>query len=507
MEEKDFLKLKKEAEDWGEKDSIFNWEQNKAIELEKSNPELSAFLLEQGRQKQAEKHLKDIFEGEKKQNEKKEVNQWKLIIEDEKGKKKVSIDAVADYLIHLFNFKTILGSRDDKIYLYDEGIYKNIGKSKIITQTEEMLGSYCRTNVVNEILEKIKRRTAIDKEEFNKMPENLICVENGILNITTREFSGYDPNYYFTKKIPIIFNVDSKPEKIMGFLKEVIYPEDLSTIQEWFGFCLYKRYFIKKSMILFGEKNTGKTVFLNILSSFIGSSNISGLSLQRISVSDKFGLASLKDKMINSYDDLSTKDLSDSGGFKIATGGGYITAEYKFGDSFQFMTYAKNIFATNKIPNVKDINDDAYYERWIPIPFDNQIETDKQKNFLINELTTADQLSGLLNWALEGLDRLLQNGKFSYNKTSEEIKMLMLRQNNPLISFVDEVLYRDDGNRIDKETMYKIYSNWCQVKRVPRMSKEQIGRSLAKYTNYIIAKGGNERVWENVNIHNEHSIL
>ena len=83
----------------------------------------------------------------------------------------------------------------------------------------------------------------------------------------------------------------------------------------------------------------------------------------------------------------------------------------------------------------------------------------------------------------------------------------MLRQNNPLISFVEEVIYQDDGNRIDKETMYKAYSKWCQDKKVPRLSKEQIGRSLAKYTNYLIAKGGNERTWENVNIYNEYVIL
>ena len=74
--------------------------------------------------------------------------------------------------------------------------------------------------------------------------------------------------------------------------------------------------------------------------------------------------------------------------------------------------------------------------------------------------------------------------------------------NNPLVAFVDECFIQENGNKISKENMYKIYSTWCQNKKVPRLSKEQLGRNLGKYTNYIIAKGGSERVWENVKIIN-----
>lgn len=446
-------------------------------------------IIDDGLQKQTIGTIKDIGEEE-----------TDFIYQDDKGKDKVSITNVVVYLIKKYHFKTIFGTKDEKVYFYYEGIYKNNGKEKIKILTEELLGSYCSTHIVNEVLEKIKRKTAIDYKEFENIPDDLICIENGILNLTNNILLNHSPDFYFTKKVPLFYNKESKIDKIKTFLEEVLYPEDIPTIQEWFGFCLYKKYFIKKAIILFGERNTGKTVLLNILSSFIGDNNIAGLSLQRISKSDKFGLASLKDKMINVYDDLSSSDLSDSGGFKIATGGGHITAEHKFGDSFQFVTYAKNIFATNHIPNVKDIDDDAYYDRWIPIQFDNQVEKDKQDNFLGDKLVTKEEMSGLLNWALEGLNNLLEKGIFSYNKDSIEIKRIMQRQNNPLISFVEDVLHQKDGNKISKEVMYKIYSNWCQEKKVPRLSKEQIGRSLSKHTNYIIAKGGTERVWENVNI-------
>ncbi len=430
-----------------------------------------------------------------------------FIYQDEKGKDKVSVTNVVKYLMEKYNFRTVFGKKEETVFFYEDGIYKQKGRERVKILTEDILGSYCSTHIVNEVLEKIKRRTAIDKEEFENTTEDSICIENGILNLTNKILLDHSPDFYFTKKIPLFFDENCKMDKINTFFEEILYPEDIPTIQEWFGFCLYKRYFVKKAIILFGERNTGKTVFLNILSSFIGEQNIAGLSLQRISKSDKFGLASLKDKLINVYDDLSSSDLGDSGGFKIATGGGHITAEHKFGDSFQFVTYAKNIFATNHIPNVKNIDDDAYYDRWIPIQFDNQVEKEKQDNFLWEKLATKQEMSGLLNWALEGLGRLIEKGSFSYDKDSLEIKKIMQRQNNPLVAFVEDVLHQQDGNKISKEIMYKVYSNWCQDKKVPRLSKEQIGRSLAKHTNYIIAKGGKERTWENVNINSSWLVL
>ncbi len=422
-----------------------------------------------------------------------------FIYSDDSGNERVSISKVVSHLMWKYDFKTVFGKKEETIYFYDDGVYNLRGKEIIKTEVERLLQEMCRTHIVNEIVEKVKRKTAIDPERFDEIPINFICLKNGVLDLETKKLLNFNPKYYFKNKLPIKYNKRKSPKKILNFIKDTCYPEDVDVIQEWFGFCLFRRYFIKKSIILFGEKNTGKTVLLNILTKFLGEKNISGISLQRISIGDKFALASLKDKVANVYDDLSAGDLKDAGGFKIATGGGYITAEHKFGDSFQFLTFAKNIFATNKIPNVKDINDDAYYERWIPICFDNQLEIKEQDNFLFEKITKEEDMSGLLNWALKGLDRLMKKGRFSFNRDSKEIKVIMQRQNNPLFSFVDEVLEQKDGYKITKEIMFNVYSKWCQEKKVPRLSKEQLGRSLAKHTDYIIAKGGKERVWENVN--------
>ena len=202
--------------------------------------------------------------------------------------------------------------------------------------------------------------------------------------------------------------------------------------------------------------------------------------------------------MLNAYDDLSSRDINDGGAFKVATGGGYISGEEKFGEFQQFRSFAKIMLMGNKIPPVKDNDDLAYFGRFIPIKFDNVPE--KINPFLRKKLWTDEEMSGILNWALEGLYRLLKNGKFSYNKTNQETKDIMEISGCPLIAFSSEVLEKDDNNVITKDDMFIAYSIWCDKTKRPRLTKEMLGRRLAKYCPYIFAVGGNERIWRNAKI-------
>jgi len=485
------------------KDNL-TYEQIKAIELESQNklPELAEHMKELGRAKQTENLLKEMKKED--DNKEEELIEGEFTYIDRSGnkpKEKVSIPKIVDHLMMIYDFKTIYNTRDEIVFVYDEGIYINKGKELIKTEVERLLDTKCVSSIANEVFEKIKRKTNISQDKFDIIPTELICCENGIYDIKEDKFKRFSPEFYFTSKISSTYKEDVIATNFLKFIEETLYPEDIPIVQEWFGFCLYRKYFLKKAMIIFGEKNTGKTILLNILIRFMGQKNVSGISLQRIASKDKFSISFLKNKLANIYDDLSSDDLKDAGGFKIATGGGFATGEHKFGDSFQFLNYAKNLFATNHIPNVKDIDDDAYYERWIPLPFDNMVSKEKLDPFLMDKLTTEEELSGILNWALKGLKRLLNNGKFSYNKSSDEIKLIMQRQNNPLVLFTEEILHQEDGNNVTKEIMFQTYSKWCQENKVPRMTKEQLGRNLGKYSNYIIAKGGKERTWENVQIH------
>jgi len=405
---------------------------------------------------------------------------------DEDGKKKLNIVGIARRLIRQYNFIT-LGEDRPTIYYYSYGFYLPKGKRIIKREIQILTGGKVIINQVNEILEQIKRLTSIDEDIIHEQPPNTICVNNGILNTETLELIPHDPKKIFMQKININYKKEAKCPKIQEFLKQLFegQEESIKIIQEFAGYCLYKKYNIKKSLIFVGEPDTGKTTLLNLLINVIGENNISSVSLHKIT-KDKFSSANLQHKLMNIYDDLTYKDIDDVGAFKIVTGGGYTSSEKKFGESFQFKNYAKLIFATNKISSVKDTDDDAYYNRWIILFFNNVFKGENSDKRLIEKIVSSDEKEGFLYWSLQGLQRLLKNNDFSYDKTSSEIKLIMERSSNPVSAFIQDCLMRDDGSWISKEDMYNIYSIFVNKFGGARVTKEKFGREFIKKALFVV---------------------
>ena len=192
------------------------------------------------------------------------------------------------------------------------------------------------------------------------------------------------------------------------------------------------------------------------------------------------------------------------GGVKKSVGVGFIDGEQKFGDKVKFPNTAKQTYPCNKIPNPgEDMDDEAYYGRIILFPFDKIIPVNEQDVDLINKITTPGELSGWLNWAIEGYKRLIKQNGFSNDLESEETKFLMIKGGNSLAEFSSEVLNDSAGEKITKDELYKIYCKWC-LEHKPKLSpdsKEKIGKNLIKFNPYIQAsKSGSERYWLNLSL-------
>jgi putative DNA primase/helicase len=413
---------------------------------------------------------------------------------------KVHIPNATKYIMNNFdfNFKTVWHKAGETVYSWNGKLYNASGKEIIKTKLEELTSIHCRSTDATEVFEKIKRKTATPKEAFD-VDRRYINFSNGVYDIFERKLVSHNPSFLFRNILELVYDPTKDCPTFKKFITEAMYPEDIPVMQEFYGFCLFRNYFIKKGAICVGPKDTGKTLNQKVLIKFVGEENKCGLSLQKISSGNNFAKIAMKDKLLNAYDDLSSEDLGDGGGFKLATGGGFISAEEKFGDTCEFKSFAKQFFCCNKIPPVKDNNDPAYYDRWLIFQFDNV--PDKIDPFLFEKMTTQDELSGILNWALEGLGRLLQNSVFSYKKDADQIKVIMERSGNVLGPFVQDVLVKDENSEITKEAMYELYSEYMKDKDFQKLSKEQLGRRLGQVANFIQSKRDSDnRYWKGAKV-------
>jgi putative DNA primase/helicase len=182
-----------------------------------------------------------------------------------------------------------------------------------------------------------------------------------------------------------------------------------------------------------------------------------------------------------------------------------ISGEYKFRGRFDFEPYAKLLFSCNKMPQTPD-DTDAFFRRWLILAFPNQFLADNPKTDpnLKEKLTTPEELSGILNWALEGLQRLLKQGKFSTGETVEQTRDRYTLLSNPVRAFAERRLVVASGEVETKEAVYNAYIQFCGEHNLPTISKNVFSMQLPQYIACSDTRttllGKQTRVWRDIKL-------
>jgi len=374
------------------------------------------------------------------------------------------------------------------IYVYDRGIWKPEGENIIKEVAGELWQDDFTTSKLSNLTNYIQSLTFARQRQVKEPELNLICLDNGILDFNTMKLEDFNHNYFFITKIPVKYDLKADCPKFKTFLVEVIYQDDIIVLQEYLGYCLYRSYPIAKAWVGIGDGSNGKSTLLEVIKIFLGKINISSKSLQELSF-NRFAKAELYGKTANIYADLPDQALEETGTFKMLTGKDVMTAEFKYRQGFPFDNYAKLFFSCNKLPETND-DTDAFMRRWLPTSFPFKFEEGsgrepKQKDHLIADLTTQEELSGILNWALEGLKRLLSQGHFSYSKTTEQIREYYNKMSSPLQAFFIDCLEESPSEYIEKKELYSVFCAYCREKKLPIYSSDRFYKNLPQVVQII----------------------
>jgi len=388
----------------------------------------------------------------------------------------------------------IFSTRSDlkpEMWIYRDGIYVENGRCEIKETVRRILQQNYSEYIANMVVSKIERDTSIEaKDFFNKNYINLVPVENGILDIFTGELKPYNPKLIFFNKIPIKYDIKATCPKIDSFFKSVLSAEeDINVIYELFGFGLLGEYRFEKGFMLVGGGRNGKGKTIQLMKKFIGPENCASITLSQL-VPESFSISELFRKRFNLAGDIGHQDLKDTSTFKGLTGRDLIGGKRKFLENIYFENYAKMVFACNDLPMVYDTSR-GFWDRWVllefPFTFVSQkeydISADKsklkiRKENIVESISSPEEMSGLLNSSLLGLNRLLIKKDFSLTKGSKEIKSLWIRKANSFIAFTTDSIEEDYDSTITKRELRKRYSEYCKKHTVPIKSDYVIKRVL-----------------------------
>ena len=298
--------------------------------------------------------------------------------------------------------------RDIEEVLHFDGTKYNLGGEDIIRNEIERLAGRCTRYTYAEILAKVKANTYFDRDSFDANPMLLNTVD-GVLGMTTRRMFPHDPKMLFRYKLNTRYDPKAVPTKFIRFLAEVIEdPQDRQIILEMFAAALLRNAFNpEKAVILVGDGANGKSTLLRAMAEVFGQNNVAAMSIRAL-MSDRFAKADLDAKMLNMCGDITPYDFDHFGVVKRIVVGAEIDAERKHKNSFMMRPYAKLFFETNHLDAVNDTS--PVYWRFIIIRFRKQFKGSDCNLNLLEELTTEEEKSGILNLLVDNAVNLMKQG-------------------------------------------------------------------------------------------------
>ena len=420
-------------------------------------------------------------------------------------------DLMKDYV-----FLTFEDSKD--ILYYADGVYNFGGDIIIEKECESRISPeysirYLSLHRISEIMGHIQRLTYISRKEFDNCDQNLIVVENGVIDIETWDFHEHSPDMHVLTKIPVPYNPDAECTEIKKFISEIINEDECPLMQEYTGYILYNGFPTHKSFWAYGSGRNGKDTYFDLVERLIGEDNVSESGIYDLE-NDKFALAGLYGKLLNISGEVSPKTLYKMNVFKAITGGTRVEAQRKFGHRFKFKYAGKVVVFGNKLPKIYE-DTIALWERILIVRFPNQFLDNDPKTVknLSEHLSTSEEMSGFLNWALAGLKRLQENNWiFSSSKTADQMKSEFLMQSNPVRAFFDACCNIEKGEWASTSNLYDAYLDYMHDEGLGNEDSisgfgHRLGDMSGIHADRRRVKGkGKQAGWINVALKNEDDI-
>ena len=202
----------------------------------------------------------------------------------------------------------------------------------------DILKPYVKTAIVrraNQIIEALRCEALTDK-----LPKHTdrVHFRNGTYFID----GGYIPEKEFcSNRLPINYNSDApKPERWLKYLDELLYPEDIITLQEFMGYCFIPTTKAQAMLMLIGSGGEGKSRVGFVCRNLLGD-NMTICSVNKLGY-DRFALADQEGMLLMIDDDMKMEALADTGVIKaVVTMEDKMNLERKGQQSYQGYLYVR----------------------------------------------------------------------------------------------------------------------------------------------------------------------
>lgn len=359
--------------------------------------------------------------------------------------------------IYLYNSEFWLELEPDKLK-------KFLGESSMKLGIQELVAKHYhfREELLKQFLSAAYLPTP---QQNNEMV--LINLKNGTYKIEANSdkliLKSFNPDDFLTYQLPFEYNEEATASIFQNYLNRVL--PDLSSQQvlaEYIGFVFIKQgntaLKLEKALILYGSGANGKSVFFEVVNALLGTENTCNYSLQNLTDEKGYQRAKLANKLVNYASEINGK--LEASIFKQLVSGEPVEARLPYGQPFNLTQYAKLIFNCNELPTeVEQTN--AFFRRFLIVPFTETIPPEEQDRNLHTKIIN-NELSGVFNWVLAGLKRLLNQKGFTHCEAADLALNKYKTESDSVLMFLSENDYKADTNSSTSlKGLFNDYKNYC----------------------------------------------
>jgi len=196
-----------------------------------------------------------------------------------------------------------------------------------------------------------------------------------------------------------------------------------------------------------------------------------------------------RDITINTRSDLGDSLIDNIGKAKEIIAGDSLDAERKRKPVFTFRPTAKHLFAANRVPD-RNADDEAFWNRWLTIVFPQAVPEGEQIDDYDKIL--FEESAGILNWAIKGYRRLMEQGRFTNEPLPFENKRKWERYGNSIEQFIERNIESEAESFAPERTtdagtlgVYDSYVAFARQNGVECESKSKFTQELKKSENVV----------------------
>lgn len=321
--------------------------------------------------------------------------------------------------------------------------------------------------------------------ELEARSGRLIPFANGLYDYVTGEPLPHTPAVFYTHLPAYDYNPDATCPQWEEFISQT-FAHDTNgalALQEYFGYVLSGRIDLQKAFMLIGPPRAGKGVITRVLGELVG--NVAATTLISLA-RDQFALAPLERAGLITLADMrgTPSQISACSGVLLEViAGDPVSINVKNRPHRQAVLPGRIFACSNELPEFRD-NSQALASRFI---YAKLVEGHLGKEDPTLAARLLAELPGIAQWALQGLRRLNEQGRFTTPDTMAELKEEALATTSPMLTFLEDT-YEITGvvdDTLPVSEVQAAYRQWEEDTGAPRISRDK----LIKRINALALRG------------------